>query len=49
MGSIHFPLSEQIANTIAEHGRDWAEFHYCYRRTGPRLSALEWRVLSRGA
>lgn len=47
MGSTFYPLSQQIADTIAEHGRDWAEFHYCHARSGPHLSAFEWAILAR--
>ena len=48
MGSIHYPLSQRITDTIAAHGRDWTEFHFCYYRRGPMLSRLEWSILSRG-
>lgn len=47
MGSIVYPLSQQIADTIAAHGFDWAEWHYTLNRKGPRLTALEWRILAR--
>lgn len=27
-GSVDFPMSERIADTIREHGFDWAYAHY---------------------
>lgn len=47
MGHPDFPLSAQIADTIKTHGAMWAAWHYMTNPKGPRLSALEWRILSR--
>lgn len=47
MGSLDYPLTERIADTIAAHGRVWAARHYMLDRRGPKLTALEWRILSR--
>lgn len=49
MGSPFYPLSEQIKDTAMIHGLDWAEWHYCHSRNGPKLSAREWDILSRPA
>ena len=48
MGSVFYPLSEQIKDTIAAHGVQWAWRAYCVDRKGPGLSAFEWSILSRG-
>jgi len=45
-GCTAFPLSEQIKDTIAHHGADWAENHYRGKRNGFRLSKYEWRILA---
>lgn len=49
MGSTFYPLSEQIKDTAAVHGRSWAFWHYCLNDNGPKLTDLEWRILSKGA
>jgi hypothetical protein len=47
MGSTFYPLSQQIRDCIAKHGRAWAQWHYCEKKRGPRLSAFEWSILAR--
>ena len=47
MGNPAFPLTQQVADTIRAHGLDWAQWHYCVNRKGPRLSAFEWSVFAR--
>jgi len=34
-GTLDYPLSEQIADTIAVHGREWAAHYYIVRRRVP--------------
>ena len=46
MGHTSYPLSQQIADTIAEHGYLWAHWHYTVNVKGPRLSSYEWRILA---
>jgi len=48
MGTVHYPLSQQIADTARVHGITWAAWAYCIDPKGPRLSASEWAILSRG-
>jgi hypothetical protein len=49
MGSVFYPLSQQIADTAAAHGLEWACWYYCFNRRGPRLSRFEWKVLATAA
>ncbi len=47
MGNTAYPLSQQIADTIKAHGREWAHWHYCIKARGPLLSPFEWAILAR--
>lgn len=49
MGSLDYPLTERIADSMAAHGMPWTLHHYCISRRGPKLSRAEWKVLSRVA
>jgi hypothetical protein len=44
MGTIHYPLTEQIADTIAVHGLAWTLRYYA-----KRIPAAQLRVLMVGA
>lgn len=44
MGNVHYPLTAQIADTIATHGLAWAVRHYA-----KRMPAWQLRVFMRGA
>jgi hypothetical protein len=48
MGTVFYPLSQQIADTAAEHGAEWTSWYYTANPRGPMLSALEWSILARG-
>ena len=49
MGKPTFPLTQQIASSVATHGRAWALWHYCINRRGPQLAHWEWAILARSA
>lgn len=42
-GSVAYPLSQQIADTIEAHGYWWAANHYMGKH---KLSAWEWHILA---
>jgi amino acid transporter len=44
MGSVFYPLSQQITDTAAVHGVDWAAFWYCSDKRGPHMkcATLVW-------
>lgn len=42
-GSVAYPLSAQIADTIEEHGYWWAADYYMGKH---KLSMFEWHILA---
>lgn len=47
MGSVFYPLSSQISDTMAVHGYVWTWCHYCSAKRGAAaLSDAEWAILS---